>query len=62
MIQIPDPRVPMLSAAIADLVAGYEQVRAVLDGYEAPDDVQAELLEPLRTAAERATRALTSVA
>jgi hypothetical protein len=57
---IPDPRVPMLSAAIADLVAGYEQVRAVLDGYEAPDDVQRELLAPLQRAAERATAALGS--
>ena len=62
MNDIPDPRVELLSAAIADLVAGYEELRSVLDGYDTPEDVQAEILAPLQSAAERATETLTSAA
>ena len=62
MIDIPDPRVEMLSAAIAELVAGYESVRTVLDEYEAPEEVQDEILAPLRDAAERAAETLISAA
>ncbi|MEA2143197.1 MAG: hypothetical protein QOI64_1627 [Solirubrobacteraceae bacterium] len=60
-LPIPDPRVPVLASAIQDLVAGYAEMRRVLiDHYEAPDDVQQELLGPLYAAADRATQVLTA--
>jgi hypothetical protein len=59
---IPDPRLPMLATAITDLVAGYAEVRRVLvEIYDAPADVQEEMLSPLYAAADRAARALTFV-
>lgn len=56
---IPDPRIPMLTEVISDLVAGYADVRRVLvEHYGAPTEVQAALLGTLRDAAERAAEAL----
>jgi len=58
---IPDPRVPLMAEAIADLVAGYAEVRRVLvEEYDAPTDVQAELLGALHAAADRASSILSA--
>ena len=58
---IPDPRVPVLTEVIADLLDGYAEVRRVLvEEYGAPFDVQDQLLGALRSAAGRAKSALSA--
>ncbi|HVF20734.1 MAG TPA: hypothetical protein VNA14_10875 [Mycobacteriales bacterium] len=58
---IPDPRVPVLTEAITDLIAGYAEVRRVLvEEYGAPSEVQDALLGALRSAADRAQSAITA--